>query len=461
MTFSKLNQFGVNFQVKVISSLLTDKDLLINIRDSIDPEYFEDEANGWIVEFILKYFDKYHTTPSLEVVHIEVKKIQNEVLKISVIEKLKEAYRASEEDLRYIKEEFSNFCANQQMKKALLTSVDLLNLGDYDGIKRLVSKALKSGESKNLGHIYEKDIETRYRDDDRKPIPFPWKAFNDITQGGYGKGELHLIFGSPKGGKSWVAISMAAYAVILGYNIVYYTLELSEGYVGKRFDAVFTQIAVELLKDNRKKIEETIAELKGRLRIKEFAAGRASLDNLETHLNQLEQQEGFKPDAIFCDYLDLLKNRNVTRKEKREDLDDVYTDARGLAREKQVPFISPSQVNRAGANDKVIEGDKIAGSYGKFMIADFLISLSRSRKDKKQGTGRFFVMGNRLGPDGLIYFAKLDTSKGNIEINETPIDIDEDEEDDKYSKKNPFSNGIDDLDKEKLKEKFIGFEVNS
>src|SRR5438552_153104 len=109
MVFNKLNQFGVGFQVKVISSLLTDKNLLINIRDSIDSEYFDDEAHKWIVDSIIKYFDKYHTMPSMDVVHVEVKKIDNDVLKLSVVEQLKEAYKASEDDLRYIKEEFTNF----------------------------------------------------------------------------------------------------------------------------------------------------------------------------------------------------------------------------------------------------------------------------------------------------------------------------------------------------------------
>jgi replicative DNA helicase len=454
--FNKLNQFGVGFQVKVISSLLTDKNLLINIRDSIEPEYFDDNSHSWIVETIIKYFDKYHTIPSIDVVHVEVKKIENEILKLSVIEQLKEAYKASDDDLRYIKEEFAEFCMNQQIKKALLTSVDLLNAGDYDSIKRLMANALKAKEDKNVGHVYEKDIESRYREDDRRPIPFPWKALNDITQGGYGKGELILIFGNPKGGKSWVAICMAAFAVALGYNIVYYTLELAEGYVGKRFDAVFTQIAVELLKDNRDKVEEKVAQLRGKLRIKEFAAKRASLDHVEAHLNQLELQEDFKADGIFIDYLDLMKNRISVRKEIRDDLDDVYTDARGLARERKVPIISPSQVNRAGANDDIIEADKIAGSYGKIMIGDFVMSLSRKKKDKVAGTGRFHIMGNRLGPDGITFFAKIDTSKGYIDIDETPIDMDDEDEvegGNKYSTKKPSDGGFDDVDKKMLRGK--------
>lgn len=451
MTFSKLAAYGIDFQIKVISLLLTSKELLVNIRDSIDPNLFDDEAHKWIVDFVLKYYDKYHTHPSMEILHVEVKKVANEILKTSVVEQLREAYKSCDSnDLAYVKDEFYNFCTNQEVKKALLTSVDLLKMGDYDGIKSLMASALKSGQNKNVGLIYEKDVESRYRDEERSPIPYPWKAFNDITQGGYGKGELIILFGNPKGGKSWIAIAMAAYAAWLGYNIVYYTLELSENYVGRRFDAVLTEIALDKLKDNKEAIERKIAEVKGKIVIKEYSAGRASLDNVEAHLDQLDSQYDFRPDAIFCDYLDLLKNRNVFRKEKREDLDDVYTDARGLARERKVPFISPSQVNRAGAQDRVIEGDKIAGSYGKYAIADFLVSLSRKAKDKKAGTGRFHIMGSRVGPDGLTFFASINTTNGKIKIDETPLDLDEEEEDDKYVKPGE----IDNLSKKYLKSKF-------
>jgi replicative DNA helicase len=325
------------------------------------------------------------------------------------------------------------------MKKAILNCVDLLNIGDFDGIKHLINRTANSGQTKDLGHDYGKDIETRYREDDRKPIPFPWKTFNNLTQGGMGKGDLILIFGNPKGGKSWIAVDCAAEAALLGYNVVYITLELGEVYVGKRMDAYLTGIPVDKLKDHRQRVEESTADIKGRIKIKYFPAGRTSLDHVEAYLQRLESQDDFKCELLVIDYLDLLKNRGKLRAEKRDDLDDVYTDARGMAGEKKFPLISPSQVNRSGAQDDVIEADKIAGSYGKIMIGDFVVSLSRKRKDKKKGIGRFHIMGNRYGDDGLTYGAKVNTSNGDIEINLKPYD--EDEEDEMIDASKPISEG--------------------
>jgi hypothetical protein len=37
-----------------------------------------------------------------------------------------------------------------------------------------------------------KDIETRYREEQRITIPTPWVQFNDILQGGLGNGDFGL-----------------------------------------------------------------------------------------------------------------------------------------------------------------------------------------------------------------------------------------------------------------------------
>ena len=94
----------------------------------------------------------------------------------------------------------------------------------------------------------------------------------------------------------------------------------------------------------------------------------------------------------------------------------MFIATKGSAKELQIPVLTPSQVNRMGAKDSVIEGDKAAGSYDKMMVADVCLSLSRMKEDKVLGTGRIHVMKNRYGMDGMTWDAKLDTNNGHIEI---------------------------------------------
>lgn len=196
-----LTDYGPAFQIKTIGALLTRKEFVQNIHDILSDEHFPNPAHKWIINEILQYWNKYHTVISMDTLKIGVKKLDNDVLKTSIVEQLKEAYRHSDDELQYVEEEFTAFCKNQQLKTALLSSVDLLNSGDYDNIRHLIDNALKAGQDRNIGHEYNKDIETRYREDYRPTIPTPWPMLNQLTQGGFGPGDLGIVFGNPGGGK--------------------------------------------------------------------------------------------------------------------------------------------------------------------------------------------------------------------------------------------------------------------
>jgi len=454
MTLNNLSQYGINFQIKVLSSLLTHKEFLLNIQDVLSEEYFDNQAHKWIIKEILKYFQKYHTCPSMDVLKVELKKVDNEVLQLSIKEQLREAYKASDEDLKYVEEEFSGFCKNQQLKKALLTSVDFLNAGDYDSIRSMIDNALKAGQDKNMGHEYNKDVESRYREDHRSIVPTPWEAINELLQGGLGNGDFGLIFGNPGGGKSWSLVALGGFAVKLGYNVLHYTLELGADYVGRRYDAFFTNVSVQNITKHKPQIEEAVAQLQGQLIIKEYPTGKASISTLESHIKKCIDLD-FKPDLILIDYVDLLRSKRNSR-ERKEEIDDIYISTKGLARELNLPIWSVSQVNRAGAKDDIIEGDKAAGSYDKMMVTDVAISLSRKRQDKVNGTGRFHIMKNRYGMDGLTFAVKADTSTGHFEVS---THIEDDDEISTPSQTNGFG-GIDSIDKALIKQKFFELQTD-
>ena len=142
----------------------------------------------------------------------------------------------------------------------MLSSVDLLKEGEYESIRSLIDNALKAGQDKNIGHEYSKDIESRYREDHRVTVPTPWDSINGLLQGGLGGGDFGLIFGNPGGGKSWTLVALGGHAVRLGYNVLHYTLELGESYVGLRYDSFFSKIPVDNVIKNKSRIEEIIPE---------------------------------------------------------------------------------------------------------------------------------------------------------------------------------------------------------
>jgi len=417
MTLRKLQEYGKGFQLKVLGSLLTDKTFLLNVRDTIREEYFDADSHKWIINKITEYFDKYHTVVTMDVLKVELQKVENEVLIVALKEELRTSYEASQDDLEYVQEEFTTFCKNQEMKHAILNSADLLKAGDFDGIRNTIETAMKAGMDKNIGHEYNKDVETRYRTDYRPTVATPWPIFNDAIQGGFGPGDLGIVFGNPGGGKSWTMVAIAAHAVSLGYNVNYYTLELGEDYVGKRFDCYFTGYSIDEVNQHREEVQKYVDNLKGKLIVKEYPPKGATVNTIKSHIQKCMDME-HKPDLVVIDYVDYLRAPSKGNKfaERKDEIDDVFIATKGLAKELKIPIITPSQVNRMGAKDTIIEGDKAAGSYDKMMVADLCISLSRQKEDKVLGTGRIHVMKNRYGQDGMTYNIKMDTNNGRIEF---------------------------------------------
>jgi len=412
---SKLTQYGHAFQIKALAILITDRDFLQQIADIVSPDYFDNDAGKWIMRETLKYFNEYKSVPTMEVFKVKVESINQELQSVAVKDLLKQAYKASKgTDLDYVKDTFLDFCKNQTLKNALMKSVDLLELGDYDDIRNLIDRALKAGTERDIGHEYITELEDRFREEARNTVETPWPLINKLLCGGLGQGDLGMIAGGPGGGKSWALVALGAQAVKTGHTVIHYTLELSEKYVGRRYDACLTEIPVGDITLYKDKVKEKIENLRGGLYIREYPAGQATVNTIHAHLEKCIQQN-IEPDLIIIDYADLLTSK--ASKEKRDKLDDIYTNLRGLATEMKLPIWTASQVNRSGAREDIIQGDRMAESYSKMMITDFAMSLARSAEDKENGTGRWHIMKNRYGADGITYDSIMDTSIGKIEIN--------------------------------------------
>ena len=413
-----LSKFGQSFQSKVISALLVDSKMMDALNEIIHTKFFESEANKWIVEEIKDYYDQYRTQPTLDVFKVQLEKLENPPLKKQIVEQLRVVYtQIGNEDLQYVKDEFSSFCRNQNLKNVIVQSVDLLKNGNYDRIKELVDAAMKVGIETDLGHEYVDDYIQRTEEIDRKTVGTDWGCVNELMDGGLGPGELGVIVAPSGVGKTWVLCALGAAAVRAGKSVVHYTLELSEKYVGQRYDTVFTQIPSADLKDSKDEVLDKIKRLRGKLLIKYFPPKGVSSKKIEAHLEKMIAA-GNKPDLIIIDYADLLLSHSNKSDSTYGEQGGVYIDLRGLSGEYEIPVWTASQTNRSGIDSEVIEADKVADSYAKVMNADFIMSVSRKSKDKLNNTARFHIMKNRFGPDGITFPSKMDTNKGVIEVYE-------------------------------------------
>ena len=123
----KLTEFGHTFQVKSIASLMSNQTFLEQIHDIIDEKNYDSDSLKWIVKECKKYFDEYRKCITLDVFKVKTQEVENDVLKVAIIENLKEVFRYTEApDLDFIQDRALDFFKNQTLKSAILQSVEIL-----------------------------------------------------------------------------------------------------------------------------------------------------------------------------------------------------------------------------------------------------------------------------------------------------------------------------------------------
>jgi replicative DNA helicase len=411
-----LVKYGQSYQSKVVASLITDVKFLEQVSEITKPTFFESQANQWIIDSVLHYFGEYRATPTMEVFKIKVGEIEDKGLKQTVIEQLKHVYtQVGSEDIPYVKKEYLTFAKNQKVKDALLKSVDLLKAGNYDKIIDTMLAASKVGVESDLGLDYIENFESIMEDVKRDSSPTGWDVIDELMDGGLGPGELGVVMAPSGIGKSWFLSKIACSALERGIDVLHYTLELSESYVGQRYTTILTGIQTSEHKERKDEIVRKIKKIPGRVRIKYYPPQFASSKTIAAHIEKM-RQVGFKPKLIIIDYADLLKSGNGNRDGLYAELGGIYEELRGLSGEMGIPVWTATQTNRAAIEHEIIGADSVGDSYKKVQTADFIMSVSRKTKDKLSNTGRIHIVKNRFGPDGMTFPAKIDTFHGIMDV---------------------------------------------
>jgi replicative DNA helicase len=411
-----LVKYGQSYQSKVVASLLSDNKFLEQVYEITKPDFFESEANRWIINEVLDYYSEYRTAPTMEVFKIEVGNIDDKVLKQTVIDQLKNVYQQfGSEELPYVRKEYLTFAKNQKVKEALFKSVDLLKIGDYDKIIDTMMAASKVGVESDLGLDYIQNFESIMENVKRDSCPTGWDVIDELMDGGLGPGELGVVMAPSGIGKSWFLSKIACAALKKGMDVLHYTLELSESYVGQRYTTILTGIQTSEHLERKDEIIRKIKGMPGRVRIKYYPPQFASAKTISAHIEKI-RATGFKPALIIIDYADLLKSGNRGGDGLYAELGGIYEELRGLSGEAGIPIWTATQTNRAAIDHEVIQADSVGDSYKKVQTADFIMSVSRKTKDKLSKTGRIHIVKNRFGPDGLTFPAKIDTYHGIMDV---------------------------------------------
>ena len=415
------NEYGYDFQIKAIASIFSDKYFLSQIVDVLDSKYFETPSIQYLSNLIVSHYREYKDTPTASIIAVEIGNLNNEELKTEAkLSMMNVGKVMGSKDLPYIKESIIRFCKKQEMKKAIIESVDLISTGeDYEGIYKKIGDALTVGMDTNIGHEYHPDFEERYEIDYHSPIPTPWEVVNSYTKGGPGAGHLCLVMAGPGVGKSWMLAAIGARAMQEGKTVLHYTMELSDVYVGRRYDTILSGIHIDELDDKKEEVRAKVKSVGGKLIVRSYFSNYISSIGLQGHIEKCARVD-IKPDIIIVDYADLMKLSG--KGELRHQIENLYQDLRRISGEYACPVWTASQLNRNGSTEDYADGNSAAEAFSKNNTPDLIMSISRPPRLREQNILFGFIIKNRLGPDKIKLTGQMDTDYGKLELFDSTSD---------------------------------------
>ena len=410
-------RYGKAFQEGLVQLIFEDRPFADQITEVLDTQFLELEYLQVFVNKIIDYRDKYNAHPSVEamitILRTELDS-ENEVTQNQVREYFARTHTHELTDTEYIKDVSLEFCRKQNLKEAMMQSVGLLQNCSFDEISTVINTALKLGSDNNFGYDYLKDFEARFVPRHRRPVTTGWNEIDAICGGGLGQSELGVVIAPTGAGKSMALVHLGTEALKEGKTVIHYTLELQDTVIANRYDSCLTGYPLSDIITFKEEVYEAVNDMSGSLIIKEYPTKSATTNTIRSHLSRLVKR-GIKPGLVIVDYADLLKPITV-RKEKRNELESIYEDLRGMATEFKCPIWTASQTNRSGLSAEVITMEQISEAFNKCFVADFIFSISRTIEDKQNNQAKMFIAKNRNGPDGIIYPLFMDTSNVKIKI---------------------------------------------
>ena len=415
-------KYGKQFQEVIFHGLLTDHPWAAQMMEVMRPEFFDVKYLEFLCQKYFQYFNKYKCFPSMgllvPIIKEDLAESDDSIMLDQIVDYLHRLKTSPNMgDLQYVKDKSLDFCKRQAFREALEKAVDLISTDKFESVVGLMKDAVAVGLPSSVGHDFFEDAEARFVKSRRQCCPTGIERLDakDILQGGLGRGEIGVVTAATGVGKSHFLVALGANAMRVGKNVVHYTFELTETAVGIRYDSNLCNIPSNEVPDSKDLIMSRYEKMElGRLIIKEYPTGSASVNTIRNHLEKV-MMKGFIPSLVVIDYADVMRS---TRQfdSLRHELKLIYEELRNLSMDMNIPIWTASQSNRSGSTADVVGLENMSEAYGKAMVADVVLSLSRKPMEKDKGVGRLFIAKNRAGRDGVLFPVAIDTARSKFDI---------------------------------------------
>lgn len=399
--------YSEEYQLKVLAYMLENSQFKDIASEAVSREDFSNTALQWYFDTLVAA--KHSLSPATLREEL-LKAAQTKQIRESEVDKVVSYYNFIKQpplpqEVEHIQETFTKFLRTQAMKRAILDSLDLIKAEEWDSVVENVEAARNTGmDILSIGHNYFADFQERLhnrqtRSEERK-LSTGIPELDALMYGGLKTKQMGLVVGGSGRGKSIFLEWLARAGILLGQQVVYYTLELSAEDIADRFDSLFCHIRPQDLRSLNDEVYKTLHPLNEKfgnnLIIKEYPEGEASINTIKAHYKQLASI-GVRPGLVIIDYLDLMKPHR-TYSDPNQEQKVIAQACRGMSKEFNTRVWSALQFNRLGMVQDTPDEAGLAGSMSRFYTADAVIFMAQTKEEREDEIMRLYIKKNRNGP---------------------------------------------------------------
>jgi replicative DNA helicase len=400
------------FEEILLKSLIYDGTFFNKCFNLLKAEYFKNTGNSEAFKLLKGYYAQYKERPSEIALVTMVKDVPNEETRKAIIESLKTVAKTDQNtNTNFMVNETVKFVKDSIYYKGLEIGADGLMNKDEAKMKKaqsLFEEMAKVQVDSNLGLDFDNvEEQIAYYSKREYGIKTQHKSLNKRLGSGFLPGTLNIILAGQGVGKSLLMCDLISGMLQSGKNILMVSLEMSENEMLKRIQANVFDIGVNTFRDlalteselqnldrpattkdeilsayNKFKMSGTC----GRFFVKEYPAGSFSALMLADLVDKFRVERNLKFDAIFIDYLGIMKSDLMTPNAGLYSyVKSIGEEVRAQAVNLGVPIISASQLNRIAVNKvEGVDNSAVSDSYGTTATADLMVFLLQTEEMKSK-----------------------------------------------------------------------------
>lgn len=399
----------MNFENVILYNLSNNSEFTQKILPHLKKDFFKSFFTKEIYQTINKYVDKYKALPTKSIIAHELSKntAYDEKQYEALLENLDDVFKEDEKhNIDWLLDETEKYCQNVAFQTALLKCFDIYKSEKVNKMLALdIMKdalAVSFESSHGIDFFDEAAIEKRFEEYNSPDILFKTGVETfDLACGGLKAKGITILMGGSGSGKTAGMISLICGCLKAGYNVAYFTMEMSETEISKRVEANLMDVEInsirlldlDVFKTNLYKFKEANY---GKLKIKEFPTAAATCSDFDHCLNQWKIRDGFKPQIIVADYLNIMSSNRIGKEANSYTLvKGIVEEFRGLNVKWESAGLSGTQLNRDGMDSSKLNFKNISDSVATIFTTDVLVGIISTEQTREENYQIFQVMKNR------------------------------------------------------------------